>query len=215
MNNNLKRRPTPRHLFTERLAGAVTMPGASHPVARGALEKILKPWHHQMSILADILLRKKWMLCRIHAGSILYVTPVCTKASRYFRMKVASSVSLRVGQSWAYNWNGVPGHSECDTPNFIRPFVMNKSDNNNFIFKGDWSSPSFWDLGHREFSSSSSYSLCTGHQDPLNLGVLKAHSPLAWSRWQGQGLSCRSSPLRCVCLLRPHPESVSLSAKSR
>lgn len=35
------------------------MPRARHPAARGALEKILEPYNHQMSTLADILKTEK------------------------------------------------------------------------------------------------------------------------------------------------------------
>lgn len=56
MKNNLKRLLTPGHSFKTDLQSAVTMPRARYPVARGTLEKILEPYNHQMSILADVLL---------------------------------------------------------------------------------------------------------------------------------------------------------------
>lgn len=46
------------------------MPRARCPVAGGTLEKTLEPWTQQMSKLADVLLRKKWTLHGIYAGSI-------------------------------------------------------------------------------------------------------------------------------------------------
>lgn len=56
MKNNLKRLLTPGHSFKRDLQSTVNMPRASYPVARGILEKILAPYNHQMSILAEVLL---------------------------------------------------------------------------------------------------------------------------------------------------------------
>lgn len=51
--------------------GAITVLGARYPIARGTVAKFLERWNHQMSVLADVLLKRKKMgATPIHAGNI-------------------------------------------------------------------------------------------------------------------------------------------------
>ena len=68
----LEKTANPQTLLTVRdLLNAVIMLRARQGAARGTLEKLLEPWNHQMSTLADDRInREKWMLCGRNAGSI-------------------------------------------------------------------------------------------------------------------------------------------------